>query len=489
MKMFTKIKSKWDNLPLLARVSVVFISVNIIQKALSFLTSPIFTRLLTVEEFGKVNVWLSWEQMIGVVAMFCLSSGVFNNGMVDYPTKRDEFSFSMLGLSNTITIITSVVIAIIILLFGNFFNYGVELHILMLLLFITQPAYNFWITRERYEYKYKTVAYVALFCALVSPLASVVAVLCFPDYGVDARLFGAQIPLIITYAFFYFKIAKENRYHVSTTYWKAAILFNLPLIPHYFSSYILNNSDRLMIAYLIDERSAAFYSLAYSLSAVLTSIWLGVNSALIPYTYEKCKEEKYDDINRATLILLLTFACVCAGVILFAPELISFLAPDTYAESVYVVPPVVCGVFASALYYIYANVIYYHKKTKYVMVASITAALLNVVLNYIFIPKVGYIAAAYTTLISYSVQAVIDYVGLRRIGIKRLYNTKIIIIMYIALILINLSCIFLYDYRIVRYLFIAAILLCVFIFREKLLSQISAIFKSKKIKIEGEKND
>lgn len=59
------------------------------------------------------------------------------------------------------------------------------------------------------------------------------------------------------------------------------------------------------------------------------------------------------------------------------------------------------GLFSLA-YGIPAIVEYYHKKTIYISIGTIGAAVVNVVLNYIFIPKFGYVAAAYTTLFSYA---------------------------------------------------------------------------------------
>ena len=85
-------------MPLAAKASIVYLMVSILQKGMAFLTSPLYTRLLTTEEYGQVTVYLSWQQLFGIVAMFCLSAGVFDVGMLEYKTKREEFVFSLLKM-------------------------------------------------------------------------------------------------------------------------------------------------------------------------------------------------------------------------------------------------------------------------------------------------------------------------------------------------------------------------------------------------------
>ena len=70
--------------------------------------------------------------------------------------------------------------------------------------------------------------------------------------------------------------------------------------------------------------------------------------------------------------------------------------------------------FTGGYYHIYANIVYFYKKPKYVMIGSVTAVVINIILNYIFINLYGYLAAAYTTLICYLIQAFIDYLGMKK---------------------------------------------------------------------------
>ena len=406
--------------------------------------------------------------------MFCLSYGVFNNGMSDYPNKRSEFSFSLLILSNLITVLFSMLFFIIFPFIKDILGMDYPLAILMCVLFFFEPAYNMWFTREKFEYKFKYVVIVSIVLALLSSITPILLILiCNDSNKLYLRIFGSQIPLITIYILFYYHFWSSNNYSFKTQYWKAAFLFNLPLIPHYLSIYVLNSSDKIMISNLIGNTPTAFYSIAHSVSGVSLIIWTAANSSLVPFTYNKCKSNDYDSINQVSMALLYCFLFVCISVVLFAPEIIFLMAPSDYYDSVYVVPPLVCGVFFQAQYYMYANIIYYHKKPNYVMYGSLSATFFNLLLNYIFIKRFGYIAAGYTTLFCYSLQAFVDFYFLKRVVNQPVFSFKKIFLVSLLFVSFSLFCSIIYSFFIFRY-FIAIIFLILsfYVFKSKLLSSL-----------------
>lgn len=304
------------------------------------------------------------------------------------------------------------------------------LMILMLVIFLLQPAYNFWITRQRFEYKYKASSVVMVVMNLLSPLAALCCIKAdlFNNRVYD-RLFGAEIVLLAFYVFFYFKTIISAKGKVNVSYWRFAFLFNLPLIPHYLSQYMMNSADKIMISSMIGDSQAAYYSVAYSVAAVISIVWTSINASLVPFTYQKCEKKRYEDISAVVTPLWLIFAVGCLALMVFAPELMRFMAPSEYAIGKYVIPPVIGGVFFQSMYYTFANINYYYKKTKYVMYASLTAAIINIALNYLLIPRFGFIAAGYTTLLSYVIQAAIDYYAMRKVVDEKIFSLRTIIIL------------------------------------------------------------
>lgn len=472
------LKSRIQHLSPGVKSSVALFLASIITRGISYIVTPIYTRLLPTEVFGDTSIFLTWFNLFGIVAMFSLSNGVFNNGMTDFPDKRDEYSFSLLILSNVITAIFSVILITAYPAINSYIGIDKVFIYLMIGLFFVNPAYSFWAVRQRYEYKYKYVVIWSIIAAVASPA---IAIFCISraqsSNFLYARVFGAEIPLLIIYVGFYIYLGIKANFKLKTEYWKTAFLFNLPLIPHYLSTYMLNSSDKLMISYLVSSSATAYYSVAYSVAAIATIVWSAVNSSLIPYTYENCKTGSYDKIKTVTRPIVTLFAAVCVFVIMLAPEVVAIMATADYMEAIYVIPPIVGGVFFQVQYFLYANVVYYYKKPKFVMYASVTATILNLILNYIFIKKYGYVAAGYTTLVCYALQAVLDYLAMKKIVAEDVYDMRLVAILSASLIGISLVSNFIYDFAIIRYVIVGLLIALALIFRRKLKNAVFAIRK------------
>ncbi len=456
-----------------AKSSFALFFANVVSTGIAYITTPIFTRLLSITEYGQVSLFLTWQQLIGIVAMFSLSAGVFNNGMVDYPKDRSGFSFSLLILSNLITFIVAVILFSLYPVIHQYLGLDIPLLLLMMVLFLVQPAYNFWTSRQKYELKYKQTVIWTIICALLSPGIAIICIFLFDGNSLYARLFGSQVPLILIYAGFCVYLARQSKYKLNTSYWKVAFLFNLPLIPHYLSAYLLSSSDRLMIAHYIGDEATAIYSVAHSVGIVAMIIWSAVNASLIPYTYENCRKENYSAISKVTIPILGVISVVCLLVILLAPEVVIIMATEEYADAIYVIPPIVGSVFFQCLYYIFANVLYYYKKPKYVMVASLSATSINLILNAIFIPKFGYIAVGYTTLVSYSMQAVIDYLAMRHIIKQKIYDMRALTTLAVIVVVVALISNLVYGHDMVRYSILMVLVGLVFWQRKNIYSKLT----------------
>ena len=462
------------------KASLVFFLAEVISVGIQYLTTPIFTRILTTEEYGAASVYTTWFTVLGIVAMFSLSSGVFNNGMLDYEDDRDNFSFSLLILSNLITIVFSGILISLYPFVKKYIGIDFPLILLMCLMFILTPAYKFWIARQRYEYKYKASFIFASLCAILSPAVAIVCIYCFNDNRLFARLFGGQLALAAIYIGFYIYLIVKSKAKIKIKYWKFALLFNLPLIPHYLSTYLLGTSNKLLINYLCGKSEAGFYNIAYSIAAVVTIVWTAANASLIPYTYEKCKQNDYKSISKTATPILFLFVVICFFVTMLAPELVALMATKDYSISLYMIPSLIGGVFFQVQYYLYANVLYYHKKTKFVMLGSIVATAINIVANYFLIQYFGYEIAGYTTLICYIIQAVIDFLAMRHVAGESVYNMKAILILSLLVIALAFFGKYLYYLSIVRYVFVGCIIVLFIFFRKRIISMF--IFDKKPVK-------
>ena len=128
------------------------------------------------------------------------------------------------------------------------------------------------------------------------------------------------------------------------------------------------------------------------------------------------------------------------------------------------------GCFFIYIYVLFLNIEIYFEQNQFVAVASITAAIVNVTLNYFCINEFGYIAAAYTTMVSYMLMAVMHYVFMRKIakrkqGIASIFDIQFILICSIALLIFGAALLKLYEMLILRWIIIA--IFCAVLLRER----------------------
>jgi O-antigen/teichoic acid export membrane protein len=326
------------------------------------------------------------------------------------------------------------------------------------------------VQKKRYEYKYKILTIVSILYVIIEPTLE-----CLCVWGINhmyGRIYGLIGARFIIGVILYFVNIRQANMLFSVKYWRYILTFCLPLIPHFLSTQILSRIDRIMIAKICNASSVAYYSLAYSVSMLMTIVSEAILNSYVPYTYQCIRDGKFNKIKETSTNLILLVAGMNILLILFAPEAIRIFAPEEYMDAVYVIPAVSASVFFAFLYNLFANIEYYYGKTNYVAVASIGAAITNILLNYCFIPRYGYQAAGYTTLISYMLYALGHFLFMRRVsyqyagGIK-FYSNKSIMIISALFILFILIIIPMYNFSFIRYGLIIILTILMFIFRNR----------------------
>lgn len=477
ISLIKKSLDKFRQLSVQVRASMAFMMVNFMQKGISFITAPIFTRLLTTREYGEITVYSSWLDVIGIFAMFGLCNNVFYNGIMEFKRDRDRFTFSMLTLSNVITIAVFLIVWTVNKYVFRFLNISDELILFMFLTFMLEPAFEFWKTRQRFDFKYKLLCVFMILVMIFSPVCAITGIYLFPDAKVAARIIGAQLMTLAICVGCYFLETTRAKGRCKVNYWKYAVSYNLPLIPYFLSTYILSSSDRLMIAYYCGEDKAGIYGIAYTMSAVVNIIWSSVNATMIPTIYKRCEEKRMHTLSEFVIPIIMGYAAICVMIVLMAPEVIAFLAPSSYGEGMYVIPSVVGGVFYMSIFSVFSNVIYYHKKPKYVMGAGVAAAVANFILNMIFIPTMGYLAAGYTTLTAYLIEVIWAYAAMKKVTGSSVYDMKKLAVLGAGVLFSAIAAPVLYPYSVARIVLLAAIL---FILWKNKDMMISILWKGRK---------
>lgn len=477
--MLRNLKSKWDGIPITVKVSVAYTICNILQKCISFITLPLFTRLLTTEQYGQYTIYSSWSGILTIFITLNLAYGSFSTAMSKFEERRSEYISNIQGICLVLAGIFLVIYIPIRSFWNQLFELPTPLIILMVFEIICNTAILLWSGKKRFEFKYKSVVGITLLTSALGPVLAFLLVMRSDEKGY-ARIFGYAIITVIVGGYIFahniFKGKKIN----TKEFWKYALGFNIPLLAYYLSQVVFNQSDRIMISHYCGTGKAAMYGVAYNLATILVFVLNSINSSYVPWFYGKIKEGKQAENKGVSCGIAIIMAILLLGVIWYAPEIILILAGKNYMEAIGVVLPVAMSLLLLFYSQLFINVEFYFEEKKSLVFASIGSAVVNILLNMLCIPRVGFVAAGYTTLFSYFVFAICNYFSMKKILKKKNidedgYDIKKLILIFVLFSAVSVLGLCLYDYLVVRIIITVIILIILVKFKDKLISYIKLI--------------
>ena len=303
----TGLISKYKNMPVQVKASFWFLVCALLQKGITILTTPVFTRLLSTAEYGQYNVFKSWMGIVTIFVSLNLGAGVYIQGLVKFGEERERYASSLQGLTSALVIIWSV----IYIIFHSFWNklFGlttVQMSAMLVMIWAT-AAFNFWAFEQRVLYKYKVLVMLTLLVSMAQATAGILLGINARD-KVTAIILGMALVELIGYSGLYVIQMRRGKKFFYAKFWKYAIFFNIPLIPHYLSQIVLNSADRIMISNMIGDDEAGIYSLAYSVSSIMVIFNSALMQTINPWIYQKIKAKKIKDIENIAYISLIIVA-------------------------------------------------------------------------------------------------------------------------------------------------------------------------------------
>lgn len=452
------------------KASLVYILSGLLTKGLSFITIPIFTRLLSVEQVGIITNFTSWQSILLTITTLSLGTGAFNVAMVEFPNDRNGYISSMIMLSFMATAVFFIAFLVANELIVKWLQIDFSLILIMFIGFFFAPMIDYYLGKCRYEYKYISMLIVTVIISIGSTVSAIVGVIVASKLGytnlAEVKIIMTIIPTcIIGLILMVVEIAKGRT--CNFTYIKFALKINLPITIHSLAKHILDVSDRTMITKLIGDEAAGIYGTLYSISSIVLILWNAINASLIPYVFDKIKNNEGRILKYVLFGVLLLFSIMSIGIAIVAPEVVRLLATEQYYKNVNIIPPIAAGIYLTALYTIFSNILLYYKQSVLIMLSTCIAAIVNIVLNYVFIPKIGMVAASYTTLISYILLTVILFIVLvKKKELPFAFGALI------GLSIITVTCTillgFLYDMTIIRYSIVGIVCVIGILFRKKI---------------------
>lgn len=482
--MIKKYWQQYENLPVSVKASLWFVICAVLQKGIATITTPIFTRIMTPDEYGQFNVFSSWQGIIGVFVTLNLNAGVFAQGVVKFAKERAVFVSSLQGLCLVLCCIWTVIYLLAESFWNQLFGLTTVQILSMLLMIWLSTVWGFWSMTKRVDFLYRKVVALSLIMSIMTPVLGIFMVLNADD-KVTARILSILIVQLLLYTGLFFSQMYWGKTFFSGRYWRYALVFNIPLIPHYLSGVVLASSDRIMIQQMIGDAEAGIYSLGCSVAVVMSLFNGSLMQTLEPWLYRKISEGKVLDIAPVAYTSFVMIAGLNMILIVFAPELVAIFAPPAYYDAIWIIPPVTMGVYFTFTYSFFATFEFYFEKTRFIAIATVLGAVANLVLNYLLLPYFGYVAAGYTTLICYIIYAVSHYIFMQKVAREKFTGVKIYSlanIMVITLVFMFTAGIFAFTYEkiVARYGLLFIMMAFAYAKRQLIMDKIQEILMARK---------
>ncbi len=387
-----------------------------VEKGIYVLGVTLFTRLLSPEQYGTISLFTTWTSLFVIVFSFNIYPALrrFYHEQDESIYKDYVSSALMFGLC-----VFVVVIGVLLLLPTPWFEtiFSLQKPFIVLAMVAVLLEYPMQILRavwwESYSFKSSVIYTTAL--AALNTVLSVVFILLIPhlfadaldtEYGRVGGIIAANVVLLL------FLVPNRKRIgalHINWKYVQMMLIFALPMLPGAISNIVLSQSDRIIIDAQVGRFATGLYSYGYQIGQIFYMVMFATNKAWSPWFMQKLNQMNYGLVTRRNRQYLIMMAAFTGVAIIVSPVLVLILAPSEYHQAIHISPIVVASTYFLFLYTQLSTYLMYAKKTWAISLAMVVAGSTNIVLNLIFVPQFGYVAAAWTTLFAYGCLALVSW--------------------------------------------------------------------------------
>ena len=373
-----------------AKASIYYLAASTAGKVVSFVITPFTTRLLGKESFGQFSLYMALLGGVSVICSAFTSSSAVYKGLQNFKSRKNGYLIGVLWTS----LAFSLVVCILLFTFMPFIKLNSLLLLPLTLQILCDVIVAVAMSGERFDYKYKTVAAIAIIVAILPPAMAIV-VLKIWGGGYVVRIYSMLFVSMCAAVYSVVKLFRGSN-HKANDY-RYTIRASIPLLPHSISSAISVQADKIIISALMGAAALAKYSVAYSLGIALQFTVSAIGSALTPWVVRRLDAGEYDRISELMLPMAIGYCALSLCLIAIAPEAMLILAPKDYLDALPALLPIALSTPLSFISSVTMVGLNYSGKGGYTVIISLIATALCLSLNYTLIGKIGFIGAGIAT--------------------------------------------------------------------------------------------
>lgn len=377
----------------------IYLIFNVFSAVMQFAAIPVFARLMSPEGFGVFGACMAAIAVLSPLISFGCG------GFVGLPIFRGSEPRSYVITSLQFICTTSIAFCALAytLPFDVISTFGIERSSLFVAIGIssTQAVNSIYLGVELAKQNSKKNAATNLLITALSISFGIIGLM-MPNANWINRLIGvllAQSTVMIWCLHSLRRDYKLNLMSLDISSFKHLFAYSLPLLPHFFAGPIFVNLDRLILLPKVGAYSTGIYAGALTMSTALETVFMSINSALVPHIASEinCKDQP---LARKRL-LGLTWQLAVSIVVLCVFTSVGFsllsstiFGPQYEGINQYILPLGIASCF-SGFYYLFVNYLFLFERTGQISTLTISSALLKFFLMWIMVPLLGALGAAF----------------------------------------------------------------------------------------------
>lgn len=371
---------------------------------------PIITRLFLPGDYGNYSLVIAAVSILSTLVGWL--SMVIIRFYPAYELNRniEEFYATVIILAIISIVVVSFIVLIGLIAFGSYIPS--QLYALMLIGILMFGLTSFFGVLQQFL---RASRQAALYCGFsiwrsVTMIGFGLLLVFFLGFGIDGLLWGSIISLAVIFPFLWKKavgtVSLQPR-RISVPVVTEMAKYSFPLVIGNLATWILSLSDRFVLEFFRGSQEVGIYSASYRISEnsimLLASLFLLAERPILMHTWESEGEEKSKTlVSKVTRYYIISCIPGVVGLSVLAKPIVKILTGAEYLLGYQVIPFVTMGAFIFGLQQRFQMGPLFFKRTRTIMSSIITASILNLALNFLLVPRYGYMAAAFTTLISYA---------------------------------------------------------------------------------------
>ena len=376
---------------------------SVIGKIAAVFLMPIYTSVLTQEEYGAMALITSVKGIIDLFSNLNIHSGVardYKEEGIDKTKLVSTGMYSILGLSISVFAILACTQSF---WQETVFELDSQFSVAFFIMLLTIPTgstLSYFAILTRFKRKPILYSIGTIVQLLIQITISVIGVV-YLRYGIASIFVGILCGEMFGILYFTYINRSNIGFTFDKSYLKRVLLFSIPTLPAILAGWVDSSMGQIIIGKYISKVDLGVYSVALQLASVFSFISIALQNVWGPYLYENYKKEGFvKEVRKLYMAIVLVLTMIAVTVSLFSKEIILLLSNSSYLNASQYFTLLCIPMCIYLLFPMATSGISISRDTKYIGISYVIGSIMNIVFMIVFMPMLGIVSVPLALAIS-----------------------------------------------------------------------------------------